>query len=113
MPVGVPIQKIKPYLIAIALIMVWYTAPNFMDATAGQIDQSIWLLILLAIICFLMLVCLCWWLLRRIWVYLNLPHLADVVLQFDSLKTWEQLKFVLYLFALLLLAAIGALVAVL
>ncbi|MDR6784594.1 hypothetical protein ABIE26_003240 [Pedobacter africanus] len=107
------VKKTEPYLVIVILILVWFTAPNFMEATAGRIDPSIWLLVLLAMISFLLMLALCWWLLKRIWVFMGLPRLDDVVLQFNSLSKWEQLKFVLCLFALLLLAAVGALVAVL
>ena len=116
MPVNLPVKKIEPYLIGLILLLVWFTAQKvmvFTDATAGQIDQSIWLLVLLAIISFLLMLSLCWWLLKRIWVSMGLPDLGEIVLQFNSLNTWEQLKFVLALFALLLLAAVGALIAVL
>ncbi|MNY38126.1 hypothetical protein D3C86_1727280 [compost metagenome] len=85
----------------------------FTDATAGQIDQSIWLLVLLAIISFLLMLGLCWWLLKRILMYMGFPRLDELFMEFNGLDIWEKLKFVLGLFALLLLAAIGALIGVL
>lgn len=116
MPVNIPVQKIEPYLMAIVLVLVWFTLQKVMlynDSTAGQIDQSIWLLVLLAIISFLLMLGLCWWLMQRFWLQIGLPNLGDMVLQFNSLVVWQQLKFALALFALLLLAAIGALIAIL
>ncbi|WP_316813236.1 hypothetical protein [Pedobacter heparinus] len=112
-PVGIPVQKIESYLVALILLLVWFTAPEFMDATTGYIDPSIWLLVLLAMISFLIMLALCWWLLKRFWVSMGLPDLGEMVLQFKELMLWEQLKFVLCLFALLLLGAIGALIAIL
>ncbi|MDR6783342.1 hypothetical protein ABIE26_000170 [Pedobacter africanus] len=61
---GEPVRKIEPYLMAIVLVMVWFTAQKVMlynDSTAGQVDQSIWLLVLLAIISFLLIQGLCFW----------------------------------------------------
>ena len=37
------IKKIEPYLLALVLLMVWFTAPELMelgDSTAGYIDQG-------------------------------------------------------------------------
>ncbi|MDR6785240.1 hypothetical protein [Pedobacter africanus] len=106
-------KKLEPYLIAVIVLLVWFTAPQFMEATAGHIDPSIWLLVLLAMISFLLILGLCWWLLRQFWLVMGLPRFTGVILQFSSLTEWEQLKFTLGLFALLLLAAVGALIAVL
>lgn len=109
-------KKIEPYLIALILLLVWFSAQKlmiFIDSTAGQIDPSIWLLVLLAMISFLLMLTLCWWLLKRIWVYMRLPGLDEIFMEFNGLDVWEKLKFVLGLFALLLLGAVGALIAVL
>ncbi len=109
-PVNMPVKKIEPYLMAMVLVMVWFTLQKVMlynDSTAGQIDQSIWLLVLLAIISFLLMLGLCYWLMQRFWLRMGLPDLGDMVLQFSSLVLWQQLKFALALFALLLSAAIG------
>jgi hypothetical protein len=109
-------KKIEPYLIALIMLLVWFTAQKLMllnDSTTGQIDQSIWLLVLLAMIGFLLMLGLCWWVLQRFWAVMGLPRLGDMVLQFNSLLLWQKLAFWLASFALLLLAAIGALVAVL
>ena len=115
-PGNLPVKKIEPYLIGLVLLLVWFTAQKvmvFTDATAGQIDQSIWLLVLLAIISFLLMLGLCWWLLKRILMYMGFPRLDELFMEFNGLDIWEKLKFVLGLFALLLLAAIGALIGVL
>ena len=109
-------KKIEPYLIALIMLLVWFSAQKLMllnDSTTGQIDQSIWLLVLLAMIGFLLMLGLCWWVLQRFWAVMGLPGLGEMVLQFNSLLLWQKLAFWLASFALLLLAAIGALIAVL
>lgn len=111
-----PVKKLEPYLVALIMLLLWFTAPKLMmlgDGTMGQIDQSIWLLVLLALISFLLMLGLCWWLLQRFWTVMSLPDLGIMVLQFNSLQLWQQLSFWLASFALLLLAAVGALVAIL
>ncbi|MNL08698.1 hypothetical protein D3C87_1294320 [compost metagenome] len=117
MPVKLPVlRRIEPYLIGLILLLAWYTAPVLFELPLGnsiEITQSISLMVLLALISFLLVLGLCWWLLQRFWVVMGLPGLGEMVLQFKELKLWAQLKFALCLFALLLLGAIGALIAVL
>ncbi|MBB5438826.1 hypothetical protein HDC92_002507 [Pedobacter sp. AK017] len=117
MPAWQPVVKnTEPYLVALIMLLLWFTAPKLMvlgDGEMGHIDPSIWLLVLLAIISFLLILGLCWWLLKRFWMVMGLPGLGSMVLQFNSLQLWQQLGFWLASFALLLLAAIGALVAIL
>ncbi|MBB5438020.1 hypothetical protein HDC92_001695 [Pedobacter sp. AK017] len=113
MPVRVP--DIEPYLIMVIMLLAWFTLPKLMvygDGTMGYIDQSIWLLVLLSAMSFLLMLALCWWLLQRFWVNAGLPDLNSMVLGYKELKLWQQLGFYFACFALLLLAAIGALVAV-
>ena len=107
------IPETAPLLII--LIMLWPVATRLIsngDATAGYLDPSIWLLVLMSVICFLALVGLCWWLLDRIWGSLDLPNLKDLVLQFKDLQLCYQLGFFWASFALLLLAAVGCLTAI-
>ncbi|WP_316813549.1 hypothetical protein [Pedobacter heparinus] len=97
------------------LLFLWLAIPElikWIDQTAGYIDQSIWLLIVLSLICFLMVVGLCWWLLNRFWMSLGLPELGELVLDFREMKLCVQLGFYFGAFALLLLAAVGVLGAV-
>jgi hypothetical protein len=110
------VKKTEPVLVALIMLLLWFTAPKLMelgDSTTGYIDQSIWMLVLLAVISFLLMVGLCWWLLQRFWKVVGLPGLGTLILQFNSLQLWQQLVFWLASFALLLLAAVGALIAVL
>jgi len=102
-------------LLLVTLIMLWPVAARLIsngDATAGYVDPSIWLLVLMSVICFLALVGLCWWLLDRLWESLELPDLKNLVLQFKNLQLWYQLGFFWASFALLLLAAVGCLTAI-
>jgi hypothetical protein len=98
------------------LLLLWplvQRVVQFNDVTVGYIDPNIWLLVLLSFIVFLMMVGLVWWLLQRYWVTFGLPAIKNMVSQFNGLELWQQLKFFYALFALLLLAGVGCLVAVL
>jgi len=98
------------------LLLIWFTAPKIMqfeDSNTGYIDPSIWLLVLLALISFLILLPLCWWLLQRFWMVIGLPALGLMVSQFKLLKLWQQLGFYFACFALLLLTGLGCLAVVL
>ena len=110
------LKHVIKYLLFGLLILFWFIAPKLIqmnDSTAGSIDPSIWLLILLALICFLMLLALCWWLLKHFWKALNLPAFGLMVSQFKFLELWTQLGFYFACFALLLLAGVACLAAVL
>jgi hypothetical protein len=108
-------KKREPLLLFIMLLLLWTFAPlglHHLDESAGSVDQSIWLLILLGMICFLLISALCWWLLQIFWAALGLPNLKWMVLQFNSLELCQQLSFYWASFALLLLVAMGCLCAV-
>lgn len=103
------------YHVLVFLVMVWFFVPGFLnryDAQAGFIDQNILLLMVLSVICFLGLLGLCWWLLDRFWRGIGLPGVGLMVLQFKDLELWMQLGFYLCSFALLLLAAVGCMMAI-
>jgi len=100
--------QLKQQLFFLFLLVLWCFAPPWLrlfDETAGSIDQSIWLLILLSLISFLLIVSLCWWLLQRFWETAGLPSFSKMVSQFNTLLLWQQLSFYWLSFALLLLVA--------
>ena len=99
----------------VSLLLIWCFAPGLIlqfDNTAGSIDQSIWLLIILSLISFLLITALCWWLLHRAWSMMGLPSVSTMVSQFNSLTSWQQLGFYWASFVSLLLAALGCLIAI-
>jgi len=105
-----PAKEMELGLVGIMMLFAWFALPKMMhsgDATAGYIDQSIWLLILLSLISFLLTVGLCWWVLQRFWLNIGLPGLNSMVLNFRDLELWQQLGFYFACFAVLLLAAVG------
>ena len=105
----------EPMLLFVCLLLLWFFAPLLLqriDQTVGNVDQSIWLLIILSLISFLLICGLCWWLLKKIWLAVHLPDMIIMVSQFKTLALWQQLSFLWGSFALLLLAAIGCLVAI-
>lgn len=102
-------------LLFIVLLLLWPIVQRIMisqDPTSGYIDPGIWLLILLAVICFLLLVGISFWLLQRFWMALSLPPVDTMVLQFKSMQLWQQLGFWWASFVALLLAAVGCLSAI-
>jgi hypothetical protein len=84
---------------------------NYPDA--GTLDPNIWLLIILSIATFLIIIIMAWWLMQHYWLAFGLPEMESMVLQFNRLELWQQLKFYYAFFALLLLVAVGCLMAVL
>ena len=109
------IELLKVVLLFVVLVLAWPLAQDVVlsiDPTSGYVDPSIWILLLLSLICFLGMIGLCWWFLKRFWMALGLPSLGAMVLQFNELLIWQQLGFYFASFALLLLAAIGSLIAI-
>jgi hypothetical protein len=97
------------------LLLLWVSGNHWMPTIypqAGSLDQNIWLLIILSMICFLAITGICWFLLQRFWLVLDLPAFTTMVSQFKSLAPWQQLGFYLFCFALLLFSAVGSLMAI-
>ncbi|RZK80549.1 MAG: hypothetical protein EOO92_07465 [Pedobacter sp.] len=112
---GMAKKGIEKYVVMLIMAMVWFTAQRlvqFGDNTAAVIDQSIWMLILLSIISFLMVMGISWWLFNRFLFNMGLPAVGHLVLQFKDLQLWQQLGFYYASFALLVLAGVGALSAI-
>jgi len=112
---GYQFKVLEPLLLFVVLLLLWSVAPvvlQHFDKTSGSIDQSIWLLVILGMISFLLLVALSWWLLQHFWTMMGLPKLNIMVSQFKTLALWQQLSFLWGSFALLLLAATGCLAAI-
>jgi hypothetical protein len=103
-------------LLLMILFLVWSVGPRLLqgfDATAGSVDQSIWLLVVLGLISFLIIINLSWWLFKYSWQQVGFPSIHSIVSLYDLLSPWQQLSFLLGSFALVLLAALGSLNAVL
>ena len=116
-PGWLPVKKnIEVLAVGLILVLLGYVAPDLFALPNGNSEEivtSIGLMVLLALMSFLLLTGLCYWLLKRFWISADLPVLAELVLKFKMLELWEQLKFLFALFALLLLAGVGCLIAVL
>lgn len=113
--VNISLKRSEPGMIFAVLLLIWCFAPRFLnlfDERVGSIDQSIWLLILLSMISFLLITALSWWLLQWFWLLMKLPALTFMVSQFNFLPSWQQLGFYWVSFALLLLAASACLIAI-
>lgn len=98
----------KPLGLFMLLLVLWFLMPAWLtsiDETTGSVDQGIWLLILLSLLCFLLILGLCWWLLQNAWLQLGLPSIQKMVSHFNLLDSWQQLLFYWGSFFSLLLAA--------
>lgn len=113
--VGLKSIKWPALMLLLFLILVWWMTNRSMydmSSDATGIDESIWLLIILSMISYLLLAGLCWWLLQTIWTQLGLPDLQHMVSQFNTLTLCQQLSFFLASFALQLFIAMGCLSAI-
>jgi hypothetical protein len=106
----------EKYLVGIILILSWITVQRVLqsgDVSIAVIDPSIWLLVLLSLICFVTVTGISFWILKRFAVVMGLPTVGNLIVQFNSLELWQQLGFYWASFALLLLAGVGSLSAIL
>ena len=108
-------KKITPVLVLGMLIIIWLIFPVWFrskDPTAGFIEQNTWLLIVLSLITFMLVIALCWWLLRQFWTMAGLPDFNKLILKFNHLTSCQQLSFFFASFALLILAAMSCIDAI-
>ncbi|WP_276090454.1 hypothetical protein [Pedobacter sp. JY14-1] len=106
----------KRVLFFITLVLLWPLLQRVvqdMDETAGFVDPGIWVLVLLALVCYLGLVGLCLWLVSGLIKFLGLPGLGSMVSRFKGLDVCVQLWFYVVCYGLLLLAGVLVLMAVL
>jgi hypothetical protein len=107
--------RFKPQHLLIALVFIWLVFPVWLhstDPTAGYIEQSTWLLLVMSIITFILVVGLCWWLLRQFWTIAGLPEFNELIIKFNHLTSCQQLSFFFASFALLILAAMSCIGAI-
>jgi hypothetical protein len=104
----------KEHRLLMVLMVLWGVVTRFWSSpemTAG-INESVPLMVVLALIGFLILLELCWWLLNRFWNRVGLPGLEVLVFYYRRMEVWQQVMFYWASFALLLLAGVGCLAAV-
>ncbi len=97
------------------LLLLWLAGRNLIlrnDPTAGLGDQDAWLYMLQSMIAFMMVVPLSWWFLQRFWMALGLPSINGLIVHFKELEPWQKLVCCFSSYALLLLAAVGCLIAI-
>ncbi|MCD0489790.1 hypothetical protein LPB86_16220 [Pedobacter sp. MC2016-14] len=92
----------------------WLILRNWMlvenpNALVGEMDS--WLYVLQGLIVFLVVVPLSWWLLQRFWTELKLPSVDSLTVNFNEMELWQKLGFYFASFAVLLLSAVGCLIA--
>ncbi len=105
----------QPVLLLLFLLSIWFSAQVWMrsiDPLSAITDQSIWLMVILSMIVFLLILALCMWLLDLFLLKTGLPSLLTMLSQFKTMMLWQQLAFYLSFFALLLMAASACLIAI-
>lgn len=108
-------KEYSGHLVIGFLLLVYFglrTLLSSVDPAAVEGMEAVWLLIAMSGVVFALMLFGCWYLLNRFWAALDLPELSVMVLQFKSLALWQQLGFYLCCFALLVLAALGCLLAI-
>jgi len=103
------------WLVLGLLVLLWPLAQGIVrssDELAGGVDPNIYLYMMLSVMCFLGLLGMCWWLLACFWAAFGLPAVNGLVVHFKAMELWQQLSFYFVSFALLLLAAVGCLIAI-
>ncbi|MCD0487911.1 hypothetical protein LPB86_06705 [Pedobacter sp. MC2016-14] len=82
------------------------------DPSAGLPLKLTWLFMMQGLIAFSIILLLCWYLMQQFWMLLGLPALNSLIVHFDKLKLCQKLGFYFALFALLVLASVGCLIAI-
>jgi len=105
----------KEHRLMVVLMLLWCLVTNFFSSPefSAGINQSIPIMIVLALITFLILLYLCYWLLERYWQRVGLPGIEIMVLQFKKMCGWQQLGFYWLSLLLLVLTGLGCLAAIL
>lgn len=107
---------IHPLALALLMLVLFYQSfPLWiyqLDATAALPDSGIWSLLLLSVIIYVLLLLISSLLFAMIVKRMQLPPVTQVVSQFKDLELWQQFLLFWLSFALLLLAAVGCLIAV-
>jgi len=105
----------KEHHLMLALMVLWGIITNLFSSPemSTGINQSVPIMIVIALITFLILLYLCWWLLERAWQRVGLPGVRVMVLQLRKMSVCEQLGFYWLSFALLLLVGLGCLATIL
>jgi len=108
-------KRLQPILIFLGLLLLWALVRRwlyFLDNTAGYVDPSVSVLVILSLVTFLIVCALTWWMMQYFWLSLELPPIKHMVSQFNTLALWQQLGFYWASFVLVLLAALGCLIAI-
>ena len=83
------------------------------EETARYILKQMLPLVWIALIVFMLVLGLAFWLVQRFWEAMGLPELGEMVLRFNGMRLWLQLGFYFACFALVLATGVGVLLAVL
>lgn len=105
----------KLWIVLLLLLAIWFIPAariHSIDPMAIAPDQSEWLMVLLSLITFLIIMPLCWWLVDLQWRMLGLPAISKMVLHFNLFTRCQQLVLYYTYYALVLLVAVGCLIAI-
>lgn len=106
---------LKGITLFIILLLLWALEPPFLerlDDDAANIIQSVWLLVVLSLICFMLVITICWWLLKHFWKEMGMVSTKALVVQFKQLTVWQQIMIYWATYALMAFTAVGCLLAI-
>ena len=109
---GVKKEQVLFGLLVLGLVLL----PVLVDdpeETARYILKQMLPLVWIAMIVFMLVLVLAFWLVQRFWETMGLPELGEMVLRFNGMRLWLQLGFYFACFALVLATGVGVLLAVL
>ncbi|MCD0489706.1 hypothetical protein LPB86_15800 [Pedobacter sp. MC2016-14] len=103
------------WMMPFMVFLTWLVTRNSMlvnnpQALVGEGDT--WLYMLQSMLAFFTVVPLCWWFLQRFWKELGLMPLTGLIIHFNDMELWQKLGFYFASFAVLLLSAVGCLIAI-
>ena len=73
-PVDPGMEILKVVMLFVVLSLLWPSTQGMiqrLDITAGYVDPSILVLVVLSLLCFLGMIGLSWWLVKRFWMALD------------------------------------------
>ncbi len=106
----------KEHVVFGVLVLVLMFLPvlsNDPEETARYVLKQMIPLVLVAVVVYLTVLGLAFWMVQRFWEAMGLPELGLMVLGFNRMRLWVQLGFYFGCFALVLAAGVGVLIAVL
>ncbi|MES2826710.1 MAG: hypothetical protein V4687_01080 [Bacteroidota bacterium] len=108
-------QNLKPIHLLILTAMLYFLLQQTLqkiDPAAGYVDPSMLSLVIIGMFCFQLIFSLSLWIHKKFWSAIGLPDDYNFLSHFKQLSSCQQFVFYFASFALLVLAAVGCLIAI-